>query len=126
MINRTLRWLKAKLSSQSDGDEIDKPSPPPIAGTERAEQPDAEYTLESTYAGEFDRHVRDIKQGIGFPMPDIYATGDTVTQPQLEPVEEEPLEAAESMGFDPYNTGRLDTSNAWNSQSRDSLPPKLD
>jgi len=119
VITRPLKWLKTKLSHPPKTDESHKHSAAANVGADRAQQSGSESALESASADEFDHHVRDIKQGREFPMPDIYASGDTFKQPRDEFVEEESLETGESMGFDLYDTGCVDMSKARNSRSED-------
>ena len=49
-------------------------------------------------------------------IPDKYAD-DTVTQRALPSIEQQ-LDASESTGFDPYNSGRFDPSKKWKSSYR--------
>jgi hypothetical protein len=57
----------------------------------------------ATKFGEF------LRTGKNVLIPDEYASDDT-THPELSILDESSLDASESTAFDPYDTGRFDTS----------------
>ena len=116
-MKRILNWLETKFSRHSATIGADEWHPPVKVRVKRTESAEEEYTVEISCGGEYrdraenHRHVKDV------PKPNIYACDDSIAQRQLNILNESPPDADESAGFDPYNTGRIDTSKAWNSRS---------
>ncbi len=83
----------------------------------RTENAEEEYIVEISCGGEYRDRVEKHRQVKDVPVPDIYACDDTVAQRQLSILNEPTLEDGESAGFDPYNSGRFDTSKTRKSRS---------
>ncbi len=69
----------------------------------------------------FSRHsaaVEADEPGKDIHMPNIYACDDPYKQQQLKTLDQSSLDASESIGIDPYNTGIFDTSKTSESRSR--------
>jgi len=116
-MKRILNWLETKFSRHSAAIEADEWLPPAQIKIRPPKIVEEEYTVEVSCGGEYPERVESHKQGKDVPLPDSYACDDTVAQRQLSILNELPLDAGESAGFDPYNTGRFDTSKVWKSSS---------
>jgi hypothetical protein len=116
-MNPILKWLETKFSRHSATVEVDEWRPPVQVRVKSTEKAEEEYTVESSCGGVYPDRVENRRQEKEASMPDIYACDDTVAQRQLETLNEPPLEPGESAGFDPYNSGRFDTSKVWKSSS---------
>lgn len=90
----------------------------PLApGVRRTAVADAECEAESGHGLDGLDRVASNGPGVEISMPHIYACDDTIANRQLSVLNDSPFDAVEPVGFDPYNTGRIDTSKAWNSRS---------
>ena len=116
-MRRILNWLEAKFSRHSATIEADEWHPPVEVSVKRIKNAEEEYTVEVSCGSEYPERVENHRQVKDVPTPNSYACDDTIAQRQLNILNESPPDADESAGFDPYNTGRIDTSKAWNSRS---------
>lgn len=91
-MKRILKWLETKFSRRSTVVEADEHQSP---GRVQSHEP-----------------------GKDIPMPHNYASADTSTQQHLRIPDESSLDASESTGVGPYNTGSFDTSTSRESPSR--------
>ena len=80
-MKRILKWLETKFSGHSAAVEADEPH-----GGVESDEP-----------------------GENVLIPDKYAD-DAITQPALRILDKSSLDATESTGFDPYNSGSFETS----------------
>jgi hypothetical protein len=117
-MKRIIDWLGTKFSRHSAPSEADEWRPPVQVRVERTEKAEEEYTVGSSCGGAHPDYVENHRQGKDASTPDSYACDDTVAHRQLSFLNEPALDAGESARFDPYNTGRFDTSKAWDSGSR--------
>ncbi len=98
-MKRVLKWLESKFSQRSAAVEADEPHTP--VGV--AEVP-----------GRVESHG----PGKDIQMPNIYDCDDPFKQPKLRIRYKSSLDASESIGIDPYNTGIFETSKSQESRSR--------
>ena len=117
-MKRIIDWLGTKFSRNSATIEADELRPPVQVRVERTEMAEEECTVGSSCGGAYPDHVENHRQGKDASTPDSYACDDTVAHRQLSFLNEPALDAGESAGFDPYSTGRFDTSKTWDSGSR--------
>jgi hypothetical protein len=117
-MKRIVDWLGTKFSRNSATIQTDKRRPPVHARVERTKKVEEKYTVGSSYGGAYPDHVENHRQGKDTSTPDSYACDDTGARRQLSFLNEPAFDAGESAAFDPYNTGRFDTSKAWDSGSR--------
>ncbi len=116
-MKRILHWLEATFSRHSVTIGADARRPPVEVRVKRTENAEEEHTVELCCGGEYRDRVENHRQVEDIPMPDIYACDDTVAQRQLNVLNKSPLDASESAGYDPYNSGRFDTSKTRKSRS---------
>ncbi|MCK5326400.1 MAG: hypothetical protein KAJ57_10330 [Woeseiaceae bacterium] len=109
-MKRILNWLETKFSRHSATIGTDEWHPSVEVRVKRTENAEEENTVEISCGGEYRDRVESHRQVKDVPMPDIYACDDTVAQRQLNILNEPTLDDGESAGFDPYNSGRFDTS----------------
>ena len=83
-MKRILKWLETKFSRHSAVIDSNEPQSP---GRVQSNEP-----------------------GKDVPMPNIYGFDDTITQSKLRIRYKSSLDASESTGFNPYNSGSFDTS----------------
>ncbi len=106
-MKRVLKWLEIRLSRHSpvdDADERQSPVEDRVTTEEIAkEECGVEPTLDARAYGRAENH----ESGKGIPMPDIYASDDTITEEILETFDESSLDNSESIGLNPYDTGTL-------------------
>ncbi len=106
-MKRFLTWLETKLSRHSAAVEADERHTP--AGVRPMENAKEEYSVEVAFDAEVPGQAKSHELGKNVLIPDEYASDDT-TQPELNILDESSPDASESTGFDPYDTGRFDTS----------------
>jgi hypothetical protein len=116
-MKQIIDWLGTKFSLNSTTIVADQWRPPVQVIVERTEKAEEECTVESSCGGTHPDHAENNWQGNDTSTPDSYACDDTVANRQLSFLNEPVLDARESAEFDPYNTGRFDTSKAWDSGS---------
>ena len=116
-MKRILNWLETKFSRHSATIGTDGRRPAVEVSVKRTENAEEEYIVEISCGGEYRDRVEKHRQVKDVPVPDIYACDDTVAQRQLSILNEPTLEDGESAGFDPYNSGRFDTSKTRKSRS---------
>ena len=116
-MNPILKWLETKFSRHSATVEVDEWRPPVEVRVDRAENAEDEYTVEVDCSGEYQNRAANDSQVKDIPMPDIYENDDTVVQRQLNVLNKSLLDTTQTEGFDPYNTGRHETSKVWKSSS---------
>ena len=58
----------------------------------------------------FSRHSAAVEADERHTPVDEYVSDDAITQPALRILDESSLDASESIGFDPYNSGSFETS----------------
>ena len=92
-MKRIIDWLETKFSRHSAPSEADE-------------------------CGAYPDYVENHSQGKDASTPDSYACDDTVANRQLSFLNKPALDAGKSVRSNPYNTGRFDTSKAWDSGSR--------
>ena len=95
-MKRILKWLETKFSRHSAAVEADEPDTP-VGVTVR---------------------VRVKPKDIAKEEYSVEVADDTITQRALGILDESSLDASESTGVDPYNSGSFDTSKMWKSRSR--------
>jgi hypothetical protein len=117
-MKRIIDWLETKFSRHSAPSETDEWRPPVQVRVKRTEKAEDEYTVESGYGGAYPDYVENHRQGKDTSTPDSYSCDDTVANRQLSFLNEPALDAGKSARSNPYNTGRFDTSKAWDSGSR--------
>ena len=117
-MKQIIDWLETKLSRNSATTGADEWRPPVQVRVERTAKAEEKYTVGSSCGGAYPDHVDNHRQGKDASTPDSYACDDTGARRQLSFLNEPALDAGESAAFDPYNTGRFDTSKAWDSGSR--------
>jgi len=83
-MKQILKWLETKISRHSPVIDSDAPQSP---GRVQSNEP-----------------RKDV------PIPNIYDCDDPCKQQQLKILEESPFVVFESTGYDPYNSGRFETS----------------
>ena len=106
-MKRFLNWLETKFSRHSAAVELDEHHTP--VGVRPMENAKNEYSVEVAFDAELPGQVKSHELGKNVLIPDEYASDDT-TQPELSILDESSPDASESTGFDPYDTGRFDTS----------------
>ena len=109
-MKRIIDWLETKFSRNSATIEAGEWRPPVQVRAERTEKAEEQNTVGSSCGGAYPDHVENHRQGTDSSTPDSYACDDTVAHRQLSFLNEPALDAGESAGFNPYNTGRCDTS----------------
>lgn len=117
-MRRIFDWLGTRFSRHSAAIEADERHPPVEVRDERTKNAEEKYVVEISCGGEYRDRVENHRQVKDIPVPDNYASDDTIAQRQLNILNEPPLDLSGSAGFDPYNTGRIDISKAWGSHSR--------
>ena len=126
-MKRFLKWLETKFSRHSaivEAEELHIPVGVRVTPKENIKE---DYTVELAFDAavpgqvESDEPVKDIQ------MPNIYDCDDPFEQQQLKfwedglkltTLDESSYEFSESPGFDPYDTGSIDTSKTSESRSR--------
>ncbi len=123
-MNRFFKWVETKFSRHSaivEAEELHIPVGVRVTPKENVEE---EYSVEVAFDASVPGRVESHDPGKDVPMPDIYACDDTITQPQLNILDESSLDASESAdssestGIDPYNSGSFDPSKTWKSRPR--------
>ncbi len=106
-MKRVLKWLETRLSRHSPVNDADEPQSPVEDSVRTGEVAQKEKSVESSLdAGVHGRaESREPKKVV--PMPDIYASDDTITEEILKDFDESSLDDSESPGFNPYDTGTL-------------------
>ena len=117
-MKQIIDWLGTKFSLNSTPLVADHWRPPEQVRVERTEKAEEEYTVETGCGGAHPDHVENNRQGNDTSTPDSYACDDTVANRQLSFLNKPALDAGKSVRSNPYNTGRFDTSKAWDSGSR--------
>ena len=106
-MKRVLKWLEIRLSPHSPVDDADEPQSPDEdrvrTGEIAQKETSVEPGLDMGESGRAESH----EPGKGIPMPDIYASDDTITEEVLKTFDESSLDDSESLGFNPYDTGTL-------------------
>ena len=113
-MKRVLNWLETKFSRHSAVAEADERSAP--VGVSPTESAQEEYSVEFAFDGSVPGRVESDEPGENILTPDKYAD-DTITQRALGILDESTLDASDSTGDDPYNSGSFDKSNEWKSRS---------
>ena len=106
-MKRFLTWLETKFSRHSAAVAADERHTP--AGVRPMENAKEEYSVEVAFDAEVPGQVKGHELGKNVLIPDEYVSDDT-TEPELSILDESSPDASESTGFDPYDTGRFDTS----------------
>ena len=106
-MKRVLKWLETKFSRHSAAVEADERHTPVGVRVKPKDIAEEEYSVEFAFD----------EPGENVLIPDKYAD-DTITQRALGILDESSLDATESSGVDPYDTGRFDASKMWKSRSR--------
>ena len=78
-----------------------------VGSKENAEE---EYSVEVAFDASVPGRVEGDKPGKDIQMPNIYDCEDPFKKQQLKTLDQSSPDASESIGVDPYNTGRFDTS----------------
>ena len=117
-MKRIIDWLETKFSRHSAPSEADEWRSPVQVRVKRTEKAEEEYTVGSSCGGAYPDYVENHSQGKDASTPDSYACDDTVANRQLSFLNKPALDAGKSVRSNPYNTGRFDTSKAWDSGSR--------
>jgi len=114
-----IEWLRNVLSRETKQVELPKaPVPAPVSVRVRPGKiADDEYTVEFNCGIEVPDSVATTETGRDNSTPELYLCDDESAQRQIDILNDSPLDAAEPVGVDPYNTGRFDSSRAWNSPS---------
>ncbi len=106
-MKRILKWLETRLSRHSPVDDADEPQSTVKdkvrTGQVAQKETSVEPGLDMGKSGRAENH----EPGKGIPMPDIYASDDTITEEVLKTFDESSLDDSESPGFNPYDTGTL-------------------
>lgn len=106
-MKRVLKWLETRLSRQSPVNDADEPQLPVEDRVRTEEIVQKETNVEpGLHMGE-SRRAESHEPGKGIPMPDIYASDDTITEEILKTYDESSLDDSESPEFNPYDTGTL-------------------
>ena len=117
-MKRVLRWLATKFSRHSATVEADERQTPVGVSVRPIKNVEEEHSVESGLDAGVPERVESQEPGKDIPMPNIDDGDDTITHLQLEPLDESSLDANESRGYNPYDTGSLDTSKTSGSRSR--------
>ncbi len=117
-MKRVLRWLATKFSRHSAPVEADERHTPVGVRVRPTENAQKENSVESGLDAGVPGRVESQEPGNDIPMSNIDDCDDTSTRLQLEPLDESSLDAGESPGYNPYDTGSLDTSKLSGSRSR--------
>ena len=102
-----LKWLETRLSPQSPVNDADEPQSPDEDRVRTEEIAQKETNVEPGLDMEESGRAESHEPGKGIPMPDIYASDDTITEEVLKAFDESSLDDSESPGFNPYDTGTI-------------------
>ena len=119
-MKRFLKWLETKFSRHSVAVEADERHSP-VGVRVRVKPKDIaeeEYSVELAFDASVPGRVESDEPGKDIQMPNIYDCDDPFKQQQLKALDQSSLDASESTGVDPYDTGSLDTSKTRESRSR--------
>ncbi len=108
-MKRVLKWLATKFSPHSATVEADERHTPVGVSVRPTQNAQKEYDAGSGPIAGVPGQVESQEPGKDIPMPNIYACDDTITQAKLSVLDESSLDAGESAGFDPYNSGSFET-----------------
>jgi hypothetical protein len=107
-MKRILKWLETKFSQHSAAVEADeRHTTVRVKTKDTAEE---EYSVEVAFDASVPGRVESDKPGKDIQMPNIYDCEDPFKKQQLKTLDQSSRDASESVGVDPYNTGRFDTS----------------
>ncbi len=107
-MKRFLKWLETKFSRHSATVEADEHHT--AVGVRPVENAKEEYSVEVAFDASVPGRVKNDKPGKDIQMPNIYDCEDPFKKQQLKTLDQSSPDASESIGVDPYNTGRFDTS----------------
>ena len=97
-MKRLFRWLQPKIAGPTNS-----VAPNGMSNNVSVEPGDVSTTSGADVPHRSDR----VGTGKDFSMPDIYAVGDVVTEPDLKILQQPSADGDESAGFNPYDTGVL-------------------
>ena len=115
-MKRFLEWLETKFSPHSAAVEADEPHTTVRVRIKPKDIAEEEYSVEVAFDTSAPGRVQSDEPGENVLNPDKYAD-DTMTKRALPSIDQQ-LDASESTGFDPYDTGRNDPSKKWKSSYR--------
>ncbi len=117
-MKRFLKWLETKFSRHSAAVQADEPHTAVRVRVKPKDTAEEEYSVEVALDASVLGRVESDKPGKDIQMPNIYDCDDPFQQPKLRIRYKSSLDASESTGFDPYDTGRFDPSKKWKSSYR--------
>jgi len=118
-MKRFLKWLETKFSRHSaivEAEELHIPVGVRVTPKENIKE---DYSVELAFDAAAPGRVESDEPGKDIQMPNIYDCDDPYKQQQLKfwedelkltTLDESSLDASESTGFDPYNSGSFETS----------------
>ena len=106
-MKRVLKWLETRLSRHSPVNDADEPQSPVEDKVRTGEVAQKENSVELNLDAEAYGRAESHEPGKSIPMPDIYASDDTLTEEILKTFDESSLDDSESPGFNPYDTGTI-------------------
>lgn len=110
-MKRFLKWLATKFSRHSAAVEAVERHTHVGVRVKPKDTAEEEYSVEVAFDASVPGRVESDKPGKDIHMPNIYDCDDPFKKQQLKTLDPSSPDASESIGVDPYNTGRFDTSN---------------
>ena len=102
--------MKTKFYRHSAAVEADEPHTTVRVRVKPKHTAEEEYSVEVAFDASVPGRVESDKPGKDIQMPNIYDCEDPFKKQQLKTLDQSSPDASESIGVDPYNTGRFDTS----------------
>ena len=116
-MKRFLNWLETKLSRHSANAEAEVDHIPVGVRVRPEKKVNDDYTIEVGFDPEVSGEIESLGPGKNVLMQDKNASQATGTEPELSILSDSSLDADQSAGVDPYDTGSFDTSKMWKSRS---------
>lgn len=124
MMQNIISWFRERISGRSHEDELAKaavrvrpPSERPNARPAEPRPPEQPRKPDLRFDSDLGGRIEDAGPGKNVLVRSKYLREDTGTHDALKIIDESEIEEDDG-GIDPYNTGRFDRSQSWNSRFR--------
>ena len=116
-MKRFLNWLETKFSRHSANAEAEVVHIPVGVRVRPEKNVKDDYTVEVGFDPEVSGEIESLGPGENVLMQNKCANQEMGTEPDLSILSDSSLDANQSAGVDPYDTGCFDTSKMWKSPS---------